>query len=238
MEYLFAQGDKYLDEVIQERAMTRYHAQFPQTPIPLKSLQDSEYKISKNLPETENENAFANNSKYSKYGKEFSPEFIEKMLKDKRFQNAMKTRTEKNEGGYANHTNDSGKETNYGISKKIYPNEDIKNLTKERAMAILYRDFWNYKGINTLPDQLVNIVFDNAVLQGQPTAIINLHKALGITPGQIIGKQTHEKIKQKNFEDIRKNFKKAVQNREEEIVAQNPKNKVFEKGWRNRSNKY
>ncbi|MBO5284873.1 MAG: hypothetical protein J6B00_03250 [Alphaproteobacteria bacterium] len=73
MEYLFAQGDKYLDEVIQERAMTRYQTQFPQTPIPLKSLQDSEYKISKNLPETENENAF-NSYKQPEKKKKKTPE--------------------------------------------------------------------------------------------------------------------------------------------------------------------
>lgn len=73
MEYIFAQGDKYLDEVIQERAMTRYHAQFPQTPISLKSLQDSEYKISKNLPETENENTF-NSYKQPEKKKKKTPE--------------------------------------------------------------------------------------------------------------------------------------------------------------------
>ena len=34
------------------------------------------------------------------------------------------------EGGYVNHPNDPGAETNMGISIKAHPKEDIKNLTK------------------------------------------------------------------------------------------------------------
>ena len=48
----------------------------------------------------------------------------------------------KQEGGYSNNPSDPGGETNYGISRKSYPNEDIKNMTVERAKEIYYRDFW------------------------------------------------------------------------------------------------
>ena len=33
-----------------------------------------------------------------------------------------------NEGGYVFNANDKGGETKYGISKRAYPNEDIKNF--------------------------------------------------------------------------------------------------------------
>ena len=46
------------------------------------------------------------------------------------------------EGGYVNHPNDPGAETNMGISIKAHPKEDIKNLTKERAKEIYYSYYW------------------------------------------------------------------------------------------------
>ena len=40
------------------------------------------------------------------------------------------------EGGYVNNVLDRGGETNMGISKRAYPNEDIKNMTAKRATQI------------------------------------------------------------------------------------------------------
>ena len=37
------------------------------------------------------------------------------------------------EGGYVNDPKDLGGETKYGITKRFYPDVDIKNLTKEDA---------------------------------------------------------------------------------------------------------
>ena len=39
----------------------------------------------------------------------------------------------KHEGGYVNDPKDLGGETKYGITKRFYPDVDIKNLTKEKA---------------------------------------------------------------------------------------------------------
>jgi lysozyme family protein len=47
------------------------------------------------------------------------------------------------EGGYVNDPDDKGGETNWGISKKSYPNLDIKNLTRSDAIAIYRRDYYN-----------------------------------------------------------------------------------------------
>ena len=42
------------------------------------------------------------------------------------------------EGGYVDDPLDAGGETNFGITKKFYPNVDIKNLTEEQAKKIYH----------------------------------------------------------------------------------------------------
>jgi lysozyme family protein len=174
---------------------------------------------------------------YSLYGEGFSKEFIDKMENDKRFQRVLEL-TKTNEGGYANHPNDRGGKTMYGISSKWYPNEDIENLTRERANAILYRDYWLKPHINQLPDEFADIVFDDGVVQGQPTAIINLQKALGTRVDGIIGPNTLRAFENANYNNIKENFIRNVNNVEDNYLQNDPSQKVFEKGHRARFNKY
>jgi len=47
------------------------------------------------------------------------------------------------EGGYSIDPDDPGGETKYGISKRSYPNIDIKNLTPDQAFEIYKADFWD-----------------------------------------------------------------------------------------------
>lgn len=49
-----------------------------------------------------------------------------------------------NEGGYINDPQDPGGETNFGISRRQYPLLDIKNLTRQEAIAIYERDYWEF----------------------------------------------------------------------------------------------
>lgn len=46
------------------------------------------------------------------------------------------------EGGYVNDPRDPGGETNFGISKRAYPNEDIAGMTRARATRIYHDDYW------------------------------------------------------------------------------------------------
>ena len=179
-----------------------------------------------------------NNVDYSKYGEDFSKEFIDEMLADNRFFNAMNQYVMPNEGGYVNNKNDRGGETNMGITKKFYPDEDIKNLTRERANAIYYRDYWKYNGINTLPDEIVGIVFDNAVIQGQGTAIQNVHKSLDIEPGTIIGPSTQKKLENTDYNVFINRFKNNAKSRVNKLIDSDASQSIFKNGWNNRINKY
>lgn len=84
------------------------------------------------------------------------------------------------EGGYVNHPDDPGGETNWGISKRSYPGEDIKALTRDRAKWIYENDFWNRIHADELPPGLAFQVFDFAVNSGIETAIRKLQAALGV----------------------------------------------------------
>ena len=95
-----------------------------------------------------------------------------------------------NEGGYVNDPRDKGGETKYGISKKAYPNIDIKNLSLEQARAIYHRDYWQRCKCEFLPDALSVAVFDYAVNSGGRKAIRDLQACLDVAVDGIIGNQT------------------------------------------------
>lgn len=82
------------------------------------------------------------------------------------------------EGGYINDSDDYGGETKYGISKRSYPDIDIKNLTEEQAFEIYKRDFWDKSGIEKLYCFSLNrSIFTLLINIGIPTTIKCLQKA-------------------------------------------------------------
>jgi len=94
------------------------------------------------------------------------------------------------EGGYQCRASDPGnwtggakgqgelKGTNFGISSKSYPNEDIKGMTVERAKEIYRRDYWTPIGGDALPDGVAVALLDAAVNQGVVRAVKWVQSAL------------------------------------------------------------
>lgn len=70
------------------------------------------------------------------------------------------------EGGYSNSVTDPGGETNWGISKRAFPNVDIKNLTRDQAKAIYRSNYWMPLIPYMLGPQFQRIAFECAVNQG------------------------------------------------------------------------
>jgi len=67
------------------------------------------------------------------------------------------------EGGYVNNPVDPGGETNWGISRRSYPNLDIRNLTVAQAKEIYRTDYWLRAGCDALAWPLSLMHFDTAV---------------------------------------------------------------------------
>lgn len=84
------------------------------------------------------------------------------------------------EGGYVNDPHDPGGETKFGISKRSYPDLDIRNLTRDQAKAVYLRDFWVRVHADDLPDGVAFAALDFAVNSGIETAIRYLQRALGV----------------------------------------------------------
>jgi len=151
------------------------------------------------------------------------------------------------EGGYVNDPNDRGGETKYGISKKSYRKLDIKNLTKEQAKEIYYKDYWKKVGGDYLPYPLNLIVFDFAVNSGVKRAseylqqMVNFIEEDGelIVDGKI-GKITANIIvlrQHKLLPDLLSRYQLRRENFYANIAQRSPSQRKFFRGWINRLSK-
>lgn len=85
---------------------------------------------------------------------------------------------------------DPGGLTRHGISQRAYPNEDIRNMTEERAKFLFERDYWKACKCDQLPETVAIAVSDGAYNQGARTACIILQEALRVEPDGVIGTKT------------------------------------------------
>jgi lysozyme family protein len=93
----------------------------------------------------------------------------------------------KHEGGYANDPRDPGGETNWGISKRSYPTLDIRALTREQALDIYRRDFWEPLKCDEMPYGLAVQVFDHGFNAGRSSGARLLQRTLGLTEDGVLG---------------------------------------------------
>ena len=96
----------------------------------------------------------------------------------------------RHEGGYVNDPHDPGGETNMGISKRSYPKEDIKGMTRARAAEIYRRDYWDRLHADHLPPPLALLTFDAGVNCGVSRSARWLQVAVGAKPDGEIGSRT------------------------------------------------
>jgi len=135
------------------------------------------------------------------------------------------------EGGYVNNPKDSGGETKFGISKRSYPKLNIKDLTRQQAIEIYRRDFWQKIRADELPERIRLHVFDFAVNAGVTTAIKTLQGCIGINTDGIIGRNTILMCK-----DVTPwNYAVSRTMHYVNLVKKRPKDIVFLAGWLHRN---
>jgi len=121
--------------------------------------------------------------------------------------------TLENEGGYVNNPKDPGGATNFGISLRflqqnnihinddgIIDVQDIKNLTKEQAIEIYRRYFWDRNSYAEIGQQrIANKLFDIGVLHG-PSRVIAIAqtclwaRGIALQIDGILGRETIKEI--------------------------------------------
>lgn len=122
------------------------------------------------------------------------------------------------EGGFTANPKDRGnwttgvigqgqlKGTKFGISAMSYPKLDIKNLTRDQALLIYKRDFWDKIGGDSLPVGVDYSTFDYALNSGVGRAVKDLQRALQLEQVDgIVGVKTLQAMQylsQKQFEAI------------------------------------
>lgn len=176
------------------------------------------------------------------------------------FENAIGTILE-HEGGFVNHPNDPGGATNFGISLRFladYPEvgdfnqdgvvdvQDIANMDVEQAMLI-YRMFWwdkfKYGRIN---DQTIATkVFDFSVNMGASRAHKLLQAALNNAFGLnldvdgVLGNASIAAINAcmdgDDEQRLLETYCMEAWGFYQRLIANNPKFKAFEKGWKRRA---
>ncbi len=87
------------------------------------------------------------------------------------------------------------KGTKYGVSAKAYPNEDIANLTLDRAKLLFKRDYWDKVSGDDLPAVVAFGLFDTAVNEGVVGSLVLAQKALGLGADGVLGPHTLAALK-------------------------------------------
>lgn len=144
------------------------------------------------------------------------------------------------EGGYVNDPADPGGETNFGITKRSYPDIDIRSLTSLRAGAIYREDYWRKPRFDQLPDEIAGAVFDIGVNMGPREATILLQDALilcghRVTADGVIGPQTITATLAAEPFTLIGTYRWRVVTHYLDIVAAKPSSRKFLGGWLRRA---
>ena len=112
----------------------------------------------------------------------------------------------KHEGGYVNHPNDPGGETNWGVTKRVAREYgyygDMRQLPKSTANQIAEKLYWNAIHGDKLDKSVAWQVMDAAYNHGNRNAIRMLQRAVGVSDDGIIGNITLSAVNNMDKNDV------------------------------------
>jgi lysozyme family protein len=147
--------------------------------------------------------------------------------------------TLQHEGGYVNNPNDSGGETNMGITAKDMPGVYMHELTVEQATAYYLEHYWKalYSQIND--QNLANKLFDMGVLFGVGTAVKILQTIFAVNQvvaDGVFGPHTLDIVNTAGPIGLLGVYKTSLVSHALAVVNANPNDRVFFAGWVKRIN--
>lgn len=159
-----------------------------------------------------------------------------------KFENAIEFVLQ-NEGGLSEHPLDKGGVTNFGISQASYPKLDIRKLTKEDAIKIYRKDFFDrYKLYRIQNQDILNKVFDMSVLMGKARATLLFESTLNklgflIPKDGLLDDEMIKIINNQNPTLLLERYREELKSFINRIIEVNPSQSVFKKGWYRRIEK-
>lgn len=155
------------------------------------------------------------------------------------FQNAVE-KVLKTEGGYVDHPDDKGGATNFGITEQTLAqfrgtpvsHDDVRNLTKDEAIAIYEKFYWKPMGLDQVTKpKIATILFDQAVNRGMAGATRSIQRVLGLKVDGKIGPVSILAINACSETSICLALFEDAQLQYVDIVQKNPLQVVFLEGW-------
>ncbi|GER07172.1 hypothetical protein GCM10007972_18080 [Iodidimonas muriae] len=158
------------------------------------------------------------------------------------------------EGGYVHHPADRGGPTKFGITRATLSEwlgrpasiDEVRQLDEETAREIYTARYLAGPRIDTLPDEIVDQVFDMAVNHGPRRAVRILQEILGLAGWRVdvdgtVGPETRRAAAEAQEQmgpflanaiaDQRANFYRR-------LVAADPAQRVFLRGWLKRAESF
>lgn len=147
------------------------------------------------------------------------------------------------EGGYVDHPNDRGGPTNKGITTAVYdahrrargqPTRSVRDITDAEVAEIYMARYWVPAKCGALPWPAALAHFDCAVNSGVRQAAILLQRAVGVTEDGLIGPATLAAVQRAGRARLLAKLWVGRLDFYQRIVAGNPSQRVFLRGWENR----
>ena len=159
------------------------------------------------------------------------------------------------EGGYQSNPSDKGNYnslrqnvgTNYGVSARLYEDwigrppslADMKAITKALALRIYRERFWNKINGDAIRDQaLAELVFDGAINHGVYRSLVLLQEVLGVPTTGAINSATLTAINSRNAASVYNAYRQRRIKFYNSLVAADPSQGVFLKGWLSRMEQF
>ena len=138
------------------------------------------------------------------------------------------------EGGYDDNPNDTGGETNFGITQADMPGQDMKLLTVQQAVAYYAEHYWKSLFGQISDQDVLNKLFDMGVLFGVGEAAYLLQRALNFLPDKWTKTFDDDTLTATNAAvavDLLKRYKPHLQAHAMNLANANPNDRVFLSGW-------